>query len=301
METSSNNQKNNRGIIYILASLLFISIIGNIIQWRRTSHVQSELADETESLDSLSGFKDQLQKQFDLMTGEFDDLKGKNVELDSLLQKANTDLEKQKRKIEKLIKENKDIPLLQRQLAEMKAIRDQYRVQIEQLIRENKDLRYANLSLTQEVDNLNKVKDDLSQKVDLASVLKAENIAVKTLREKGRGAFEASEKARRVSRISISLVLAENKLAKPGNRQVILRIIKPDGYVMTDFNSGSGNFTNEDGRNVEFTQKKSFNYFNQREEIVFDWDPLDELRSGLYIAEIYLDGKLLGNNKFNLK
>jgi hypothetical protein len=28
---------------------------------------------------------------------------------------------------------------------------------------------------------------------------------------------------------------------------------------------------------------------------------LEELKAGLYISEIYLDGKLMGNYKFNLK
>jgi predicted nuclease with TOPRIM domain len=299
METE--NKSNKRRVVYILAVLLGISLIGNIIQLNKTTSVQTELADEKSNVDSLTSFKEQLENQFEAMTYELDQFKGKNIELDSLLERANTDIARQKNKIEKLIRENKDIPLLKRQLEEMKIIRDQYRIQIEQLIKENKELRFANVNLTQEVDNLTKTRDDLSQKVELASVLKTENISVQTLREKGKGKFEASDKAKRVGRIKTIFVVAENKVARPGQRDVVLRIIKPDGYPLSDPNNGSGTFTKEDGRSSDFTMRKTLNYSNTREEVIFEWDQIEDLRAGLYISEVYLDGKLMGNYKFNLK
>jgi hypothetical protein len=301
MTMETEKKQNNRKIIYILAILLGISLVGNIIQLNKTNSVQVELAEEQSNVDSLTSFKQQLENQFESMTFELDQFKGKNIELDSLLERANTDIAKQKSKIEKLIKENKDIPLLKRQLEEMKFIRDQYRVQIEQLIKENKELRFANVNLTQEVDNLTKTKEDLSQKVELASALKAENISVQTLREKGKGKFELSDKAKRVSRIRTVFVVAENKVARPGQRDVVLRIIKPDGYPLTDPNNGSGTFTKSDGRSADFTLQKSINYANDRNEVVFEWDQIEELRSGLYISELYVDGQLMGNYKFSLR
>ena len=235
------------------------------------------------------------------MTFELDQFRGKNIQLDSLLAKADGEIEKQRNKIARLIKENKDIPLIKRQLEEMKAIRDQYRVQIERLIKENKELKFANVNLTQEVDNLNKTTKDLSQKVELASVLKAENIVVKAQRSKGKGKLEETDKAKRVSKIAITLVVAENKVAKAGPREVVMRLIKPDGYPITDPNSGSGTFTKEDGRSTEYSLKKNIDFSNERLEVNLDWDVIEELKSGIYIAEVYLDGRLIGNNKFNLK
>jgi len=299
METENNSRK--KRTIYILAVLLGISLIGNVIQLNKTTSVQVELAEEKSNVDSLTSFKKQLENQFESMTFELDQFKGKNIELDSLLERANTDIAKQKSKIDKLIRENKDIPLLKRQLEEMKAIRDQYRIQIEQLIKENKELKYANVNLTQEVGNLTKTRDELTQKVEIASVLKAENITVQTLREKGKGRFEPSDKAKRVSRIKTVFVVAENKLAQPGQRDVVLRILKPDGYPLSDPNNGSGTFTKEDGRSSDFSMRKTLNYANNREEVVFEWDQIEDLRAGLYITEVYLDGKLMGNYKFNLK
>jgi hypothetical protein len=301
MEENSEQKRGNKQIVYLLGGLLLLSVIGNVYLLNRSTSAEKEVVIKSEQVDSLNQLKKTLDGNFQAMTFELDQFRGKNIQLDSLLAKADGEIEKQRNKIARLIKENKDIPLIKRQLEEMKAIRDQYRVQIERLIKENKELKFANVNLTQEVDNLNKTTKDLSQKVELASVLKAENIVVKAQRSKGKGKLEETDKAKRVSKIAITLVVAENKVAKAGPREVVMRLIKPDGYPITDPNSGSGTFTKEDGRSTEYSLKKNIDFSNERLEVNLDWDVIEELKSGIYIAEVYLDGRLIGNNKFNLK
>jgi predicted nuclease with TOPRIM domain len=301
MEEKSEQKSRNKQLIYLLIGLLLLSVIGNVYLLNRSTTAEKEVVVKSEQVDSLNQLKKTLDGNFQAMTFELDQFRGKNIQLDSLLAKADGDIQKQRNKIAQLIKENKDIPLIKRQLEEMKAIRDQYRIQIEQLIKENKELKFANVNLSQEVDNLNKTTKDLSQKVELASVLKAENIVVKPQRAKGKGKLEDTEKAKRVSKVAITLVIAENKVAKPGPREVVMRLIKPDGYPITDPNSGSGTFTKEDGRSTEYSLKKNVDFNNERLEVNLDWDVVEELKSGIYITEVYLDGKLIGNNKFSLK
>jgi len=301
MEDKSEQKRGNKQIIYLLGGLLLLSVIGNVYLLNRSTTAENEVAVKSEQVDSLNQLKKTLDGNFQAMTFELDQFRGKNIQLDSLLSKADGDIEKQRNKIAILIKENKDIPLIRRQLEEMKAIRDQYRIQIEQLIKENKELKFANVNLTQEVDNLSKTTKDLSQKVELASVLKAENLVVKPQRAKGKGKLEDTDKAKRVSKIGITLVVAENKVAKAGPREVIMRLIKPDGYPVTDPNSGSGTFTKEDGRSTEYSLKRNIDFSNERLEVNLDWDVIEELKAGIYIAEVYLDGRMIGNNKFNLK
>jgi uncharacterized protein YoxC len=301
MNQTTEKKGTNRTPIIILIGLLICSLIANIYLLSRSTTAESLVSEKTVEVDSLKEVKKTLESDFQTMTYELDQFKGKNIQLDSLLEKANGDIENKKRKIEKLIRENKDIPLIRRQMEEMRVIRDQYRIQIDQLIKENKDLKFANINLSQEVDNLNKTTQDLSQKVEIASVLKAEAITVKTLRDKGKGKFEDTEKAKRVSKIRTVFVVAENKVAKPGTREVVLRILKPDGYVLTNADNGSGNFTKEDGRSTEYSLRKTVEYSNERAEVTFDWVQMDELKAGLYISEVYLDGKVMGNYKFTLK
>jgi outer membrane murein-binding lipoprotein Lpp len=296
---TTETKKNNR-LAIVLGVFLVFSVIGNIYLLNRSNTAETQVTEEQAKVDSLNSFKRALENDFQAMTYELDQFKGKNIQLDSLLEKANTDILRQKQQIERLIRENKDIDLLKRQLAEMKVIRDGYREQIETLIKENKELRFANINLTQEVDQLSRTTQDLSQKVQLASELRAENLIVQPMREKGRGKLELTEKAKRVSKINTTFVIAENKVAGKGPREVVLRIVKPDGYVLTDANNGSGTFTRE-GRTSDYTLMKTVDYQNSRTEVVFEWDQLEELKTGLYIAEVYMNGTLMGTNKFNLK
>jgi len=299
--STDSSQPNRNKLVPLLLILLLLSVAGNIYLFTRTSSAENTVAIREAEVDSLSDVKKSIENDYQAMTFELDQFKGKNIELDSLLEEANTSLEQQKRKIDQLIKENKDLPLIRRQMEELRMIRDQYRVQIEQLIKENKELKFENINLSNEVDNLNKTTKQLNEKVELASVLKAENVSVKTLREKGKGKMEETEKAKRVSRISTVMVLAENAVAKAGRREAVLRILKPDGYVLTDPNNGSGSFTKDDGRSTEYTLKQFVEYNNARTEVSFNWDQTEELKAGLYISEVYLDGKLMGVYKFNLK
>jgi predicted nucleic acid-binding Zn-ribbon protein len=299
-QTKNNGGKNK--LIPILAILLLLSIGANIYFLTKVNKITEEKNEQIAKVDDLANFKRMLEDDMQAISFELDQFKGKNNQLDSLLAKANEDIEQQKRRIEKLMRENTSIESLQRQLMELKAIRDQYRVQIEELIKENKELRFENINLSQEVQSLAKDKDNLSQKVEIASALKAENLTIKTYREKGKGALQESDRAKRVSRVSALLAIAENKVAPAGNRDVILRIIKPDGYVLSDPNMGSGTFTSkETGRNTEYTMKKTISYGNATTEVTFDYDQVEEFKAGLYIAEMYVDGRLMGNNKFNLK
>jgi len=302
MSESNNSKPKKDKIVILLSILLVVSIGANIYFLTRVSKVVEERDQQIAKVDDLANFKKLLEDELETTNYELNQFKGKNNELDSLLAKANEDINQQKNRIEKLMRENTSIESLQRQLAELRAIRDQYRIQIDELIKENKELKFENINLSQEVQSLAKDKDNLSQKVEIASALKAEALTIKTFREKGKGALVESDRAKRVSRISSILTIGENKVAPAGNREVVLRIIKPDGYVLTDANMGSGTFTSkETGRNTEYTMKKTVNYSNSSTDVSFDYDQVEEFKAGLYITELYVDGRLVANNKFNLK
>jgi len=298
-DKSPTKQDNTKRLILIL---LILSLGANVYFLFRTSKQSSDKERILVQVDSLAGIKKMLDDDIQNINFELDQFKGKNIQLDSLLVKANKDISAKQVKIQKLMRENGDIKLLQRQLEELRLIRDQYRVQIDQLIAENKELKNLNLDLSQRVDNLAKEKTNLAEKVETASVLKAEAFNIKTYREKSKGSLSETDRAKKVTRITANLTLSENKVAPKGDRSVVFRLIAPSGVVMADPAGGSGSFASkETGRNQEYTLRKMVNYNNIREDLSFEYNQLDDFKAGLYIAEIYLDGKMLASNKFTLK
>ena len=298
-DKSPTKQDNTKRLILIL---LILSLGANVYFLFRTSKQSSDKERILVQVDSLAGIKKMLDDDIQNINFELDQFKGKNIQLDSLLVKANKDISAKQVKIQKLMRENGDIKLLQRQLEELRLIRDQYRVQIDQLIAENKELKNLNLDLSQRVDNLAKEKTNLAEKVETASVLKAEAFNIKTYREKSKGSLSETDRAKKVTRITANLTLSENKVAPKGDRSLVFRLIAPSGVVMADPAGGSGSFASkETGRNQEYTLRKMVNYNNIREELSFEYNQLDDFKAGLYIAEIYLDGKMVASNKFTLK
>lgn len=300
MEDKSPSKQDNTKKILIV--LLLISFGVNIYFLFRTNNQSAEKERILVQVDSLAGIKKMLDDDIQNINFELDQFKGKNIQLDSLLAKANKEISEKQSKIQKLMRENGDIKLLQRQLEELRMIRDQYRVQIDQLIAENKELKNLNLDLSQRVDNLAKEKTNLAEKVETASVLKAEAFNIKTYREKSKGSLSETDRAKKVTRVTATLTFGENNVAPKGERSVVFRLIGPNGMVMADPAGGSGSFTSkETGRNQEYTLRKVVDYNNNREDVKFEYNQLDDFKAGLYIAEIYLDGKMMASNKFTLK
>ena len=106
METNNQQSGNNKKTVYLLGLLLFLSVATNIYLFTRTTDAEGTVAQRDAEVDSLSDVKKSIEDDYQAMTFELDQFKGKNIQLDSLLEKANTDIEKQKRKIDQLIKEN---------------------------------------------------------------------------------------------------------------------------------------------------------------------------------------------------
>src|SRR5690606_23614773 len=131
MTDQPTNNNDNKKLIPILTLLLVVSVGANIYFLTRVNKITEEKNEQIAKVDDLANFKRMLEDDMQAISFELDQFKGKNNELDSLLMKANEDIDNQKKRIEKLMRENTSIESLQRQLMELKAIRDQYRVQIE--------------------------------------------------------------------------------------------------------------------------------------------------------------------------
>ena len=97
------NQTGGKSRLIVLIGLLTLSVGLNIYLLTRTYDAESIIVKRDAEVDSLADVKASIENDYQTMTFELDQFKGKNIQLDSLLEKANGDIEKQKRKIDKLI------------------------------------------------------------------------------------------------------------------------------------------------------------------------------------------------------
>jgi hypothetical protein len=161
---------------------------------------------------SLTQEKDSLARELRLMVVAYDTLKTNNDTL-------NAGLEKEKNRIIKLLSINASntqlIKKYKREITTMREIMKSYIVQIDSLNTRNKILVTENTEIRQQISKvrntnseLNKVKKELSSKVEIASVIQAKDIVAVSLNKKRK----ETTKINSLDKLRICFTLRENPL-----------------------------------------------------------------------------------------
>jgi hypothetical protein len=255
----------------------------------------------TSKLDSMS-------RELTLKINEVKNLGG-NI---SSLQKIKNDLEADKRQIinqkninridfDKKIK-NYEALLAQKDV-EIVKLREENGI----LVSENKSLNTENTGLKSEkqrlADSMNSVaakNKELSDKVTLASALRAETINVYAISSRGKELDGGSYNARRVDKIRISFHLVDNPLSKQEEKEIFMRLLDPNGSIISDMATGSGTFL-FNGQETIFTAKKREQYTNSHQLVEILYARGQSYRQGKYGVELYCEGYKIGQGTFDVK
>ena len=147
---------------------------------------------------------------------------------------------REKEKIVQLLSVNaSNIQLIKKYRSEITTMRDimkSYIVQIDSLNTRNKLLVSENTEIRQQIyemrntnTELSKVKEDLSSKVEIASVIQAKDIVAVSLNKKRK----ETKRLNLLDKLRICFTLRENPLAQAGSKDVYMRVIRPDSLVIT--------------------------------------------------------------------
>jgi len=245
----------------------------------------------------LTHEKDSLATELRHMVYAYDTLKTNN---DSL----NAGLEKEKNKIIQLLSINaSNVQLIKKYKSEIKTMRDimkSYIVQIDSLNSRNKILVAENSEIKQQMtkvrssnSELSKVKEELSSKVEIASVIQAKDITAVSLNKKRK----ETTRINLLDKLRICFTLRENPLAKPGTKEVYMRVIRPDSLVIT---SSADNLFEYKGNKIIYSANREVDYMNQDIEMCIFLDNTGDFIIGNYSVELYLDDNIIGRTTFML-
>ena len=245
----------------------------------------------------LTQEKDSLANELKKILHGYDTLKTNN---DSL----NADLQRQKERIKKLLAINASnvqlIRTYRSEITTMREIMKSYIVQIDSLNTRNKLLSEENQNIKEQITTvqktnveLTKVREELSSKVEIASVIQAKDVVASTLNKSSKETtrFDRFEKLR------ICFTLRENPIAEAGKKTVYLRIIRPDSLVIT---SSPDNLFDYNKSKMIYTASREVDYINQDVDMCIFVNTSDDFILGNYRAELYLDGNIIGGSGFIL-
>lgn len=191
---------------------------------------------------------------------------------------------------------------LEKQLKEKDAEIAKLKEDNQVLFSENTNLKTTQNRLSDSLTTMKSTNQSLSQKVALASKLDAQNIKVTILNDKGKEKDDKDSeyKAKNVSKIKVSFRLGRNDVATKEPKEILMRLIEPDGATLYNLSTGSGSFEIE-GEDMYYTAKKEIVFDNSQQQVSFTYDKGAEYKRGQHTIELYAEGFLIGKSTFTLK
>ncbi len=176
---------------------------------------------------------------------------------------------------------------------------DRLKSTAETLYKENSNLKdQKNQLITENIEEKTK-REQLQTKVDEAAIIKAENTQVNAVDRRGKESSGGQYRASRIEKLNISFSVADNKIAKIGNKDIYLRVIEPTGAVLVNPNTGGE--LKLPNQTLNYSARQQILFDNSRQRVNFVFARTGEYQSGRHNVEFYCDGQRIGGGSFDIR
>lgn len=287
-------------IIALMAIVIIIQGIKIYLDTKEKQQVRTQLISTEEELATTMQRLNEINMELDDKIAQVEKLGGDVSDLEQAKAEIEEELRRNKRATGKEIKALKDRVegyelLLKNKDEEIVKLQTVNR----ELLTENRSLKTQQNQLGDSLNRLSQSKNELATKVAIASQLKAENIRITALNDRGRER-NSPFRSKQVKQLKIDFNLAENNVAPIEGKKIMIRIIDENGQVIFDVARGSGTFI-FNGKEEFYTASQEILFDNTRQQLTFIYDKGSEYASGTYALEIYTDDYLIGRGEFVVK
>ena len=283
---------NLKKIIYGLGALAVALAVVLAVVWYKNSSLVKELELDKQA---LTQEMIQLQNDYATLSSDYDTI---NHQLDSSREEVS-------QLIEKLVKteasNRSKIRQYEKELGTLRTIMKSYIVQIDSLNTLNKKLKADAAAARKEAAESRKQSEQLSKEIEQLAGQVATGAVIK-----GRGlrleAYNASDKvtdrSSRVTYMMASLSLVENALAEKGPVRVYIRLLGPDGAMLT----GDAPVAFEvAGEQMLCTASREVDYQGTEVDMSIYINRIPEYVKGHYVVEAYTSQGAIGTADLMLR
>ncbi len=292
-------KKSSKVLIFVvvtLAALLVAALVVHFIRENKLKDQNAELMVTYSRLDSIGNELQSKMIEIEQLGGNIEDL---TLVRDSLEREKESLLETRERSYKQInqlkarVEGYRELLVMKdTEIAELKKVN-------EELVVENTELKVERNVLNQNLREAQETQEELTQKVQIASRLEAENIIVAALNRKGK-TREDEFRARQIEKLQVDFNIAKNDVAPISGKEILMRIIDDNENVLFDVARGSGTFV-LDGKETFYTSKQEILFDNTQQAVSFLYDKGSEYLPGRYVMELYTDGYLMGSKSFRVK
>ncbi|TDB68778.1 hypothetical protein [Arundinibacter roseus] len=267
-----------------------------------------EVASTRTKLDSLSTALNLKIAEVEKLGGDVEELNKMKAQLEAdkvaLSRSKKVETGKYLAKIKEyenyLTEKDTEIAQLREENQLLAANNDSLNVQVGSLRSERETLVQRQTELADSVMTYTAQNQELSEKVNRAAALKAQNLKVLAVTNKGKTREDDAYKAKRVDKIKVVFDLPENPLTRQDTKDIYVRVLDPEGAVLSDDAVGSGEFE-VNGQETKFTTRESVAYLNNNQKVEMIYDNSSQFRPGKYSIELYAEGYRIGGGNFVIR
>ena len=261
----------------------------------------------TEMVEQMEFEKSELEDEYEDLAMQFDGYRTPDIHNDSLAQLLNKEQQRVRDLLEELritkATNARRIAELKKELATVRQVMVSYVHQIDslnqtnkRLTAENKQVREQYAVVQQQAEQLQQQNTDLTEKVTRASMLEITAFNVTPLNKRDRKTSNLNH----MQKIQFDFTIGKNVTCERGIKQVYMRIVRPDGELITLPDPESRLFDFENAQ-IEYSLTKEFEYGGEAMDETLYWTVGEILYKGTYNADFFIDGALIASFPFELK
>lgn len=305
MENQSEEKKStsNRFFIYLSVVLTAVSGFLGYQLYNQKEVVKTQFVE----IEKKTSEYDIAKQELGELKAKYDEMQTDNKQLQSQLDMEREKIAELEEMIEKYKGDAVALSKARRELGTIRNLIKSYLRQIDSLNTANQQLQAENAVVKKDLESergvskqLNEEKAQLNQKIEIGSKLKAFGVFANGINVKNKDKEIATTKARRADLIRCCFTIAENSIAKAGERIIYMKLTGPDGKVFTNGSDESNTFT-FNGQKQQYSAKKNFTYDNKTEETCMIFRKTSDFLPGKYKVELFSDDVMIGATNLELK
>jgi hypothetical protein len=305
---AAGGKKRKGEALYLILIFLLLCSNGLLgwLWWKDTGKLQIITIEK----ENVKKEAENVKLELEALNAQYDNLKTNNKQMNDEIEAKKQEIGELQKQLEKHKDDSYIIAKLKRETQTLRDIMQHFVHEIDSLNTMNKNVIAEREVVKKELKTekekntqLSKEKEDLQSTVNIAAMLKAVGLSVSGIDERRGGKKQVvTQKAKHCDRIKIAFTLAENTVAKKGDRIVYARIISPEGKEITQTDDSTHIFKFGKSHGYWAT-KKTVNYINENTDVILYANPKpgETFIKGKYMIEVNTDGSTIGNTTLDLE
>ena len=295
-----NTKKDPKLVIFVVLIIALVGISGYLV-WMNFQ----QKTEMKEMVELMEFEKEQLEDEYEELAIQFDGYQTPNLHNDSLVEL----LSQEKQRVQDLLEElritkvtnARRIAELKKELATVRQVMVSYVHQIDsldrtnkQLVKENQQVKQQYQEVARQAQQLEEERTQLAEVVSRASMLEISHFEMIALNKRDRKTTIYNQ----IQKLQFDYTVGRNITSKPGMKTLYMRITRPDGEVMQKSINHVFPFENSE---IAYSVSKEFEYAGEEISGSLYWLVEEILQTGVYNADFFVDGELIGSFPFEIK